>query len=432
VDHTPGLTAKDSLNGHFLTSYQPHFAPGHKLDMPPHYSLGVEGIRANMEMSEPAHTNHGIAIYGGNDSALGGANLYIANGTIAQGMAGTGGTGKPNTGIEESGYFTCALCMYYAPMHHGAIIKVGYPPPDYKNNSYFGNYDIIALENGNKALNYDMASQTIRWKFSNTDIWDLSAAEMVTNTTSVMKNAQFEAQSPRTGKFGPVTQFSECGIQNPLNTPCYDNVTKAPAVTNAGTAGSTVRTYLIGINNPNGTISYTPRGITHTSNATLDSTNYNVISCSVLPAGTTGTVYTYLSTSPNFVRVGVEGACSSPTATVDDTGTYGPRLGNTILSMGADMNVGRLVVNGNGGSVVWTQQNNFSGTFPLNPMTVKQGISAPSPGAFSFDTTTKGDGRGVITGPPTAPSGPCSTIGWIFSQDGHATFCNGKIWVTKI
>jgi hypothetical protein len=36
-------------------------------------------------------------------------------------------------------------------------------------------------------------------------------------------------------------------------------------------------------------------------------------------------------------------------------------------------------------------------------------------------------------GPASAPSGACSTTGaWIFSQDGHASFCSGGTWVTKI
>lgn len=38
----------------------------------------------------------------------------------------------------------------------------------------------------------------------------------------------------------------------------------------------------------------------------------------------------------------------------------------------------------------------------------------------------------VITGPSVAPTGSCTTVGWVFSQDGHATFCNGSNWVTKI
>ena len=38
----------------------------------------------------------------------------------------------------------------------------------------------------------------------------------------------------------------------------------------------------------------------------------------------------------------------------------------------------------------------------------------------------------LVTGYPTAPSGPCTAVGWMFSQDGHATFCNGTNWVAKI
>jgi hypothetical protein len=38
-----------------------------------------------------------------------------------------------------------------------------------------------------------------------------------------------------------------------------------------------------------------------------------------------------------------------------------------------------------------------------------------------------------ILGPLTAPAGPCTTKGaWVFSQEGHATYCNGSVWVTKI
>ncbi len=40
---------------------------------------------------------------------------------------------------------------------------------------------------------------------------------------------------------------------------------------------------------------------------------------------------------------------------------------------------------------------------------------------------------GLYLGPVAAPSGSCSTNGaWVFSQDGHATFCAGGKWVTKI
>ncbi|MBB6144712.1 hypothetical protein HNQ77_002668 [Silvibacterium bohemicum] len=41
--------------------------------------------------------------------------------------------------------------------------------------------------------------------------------------------------------------------------------------------------------------------------------------------------------------------------------------------------------------------------------------------------------NGGVSGPATAPSGACPTSGaWVFSKDGHATFCNAGTWVTKI
>jgi hypothetical protein len=50
----------------------------------------------------------------------------------------------------------------------------------------------------------------------------------------------------------------------------------------------------------------------------------------------------------------------------------------------------------------------------------------------------KVDASGTVTspqymGPSSAPSGACSTNGaWVFSQDGHATFCAAGTWVTKL
>jgi hypothetical protein len=39
---------------------------------------------------------------------------------------------------------------------------------------------------------------------------------------------------------------------------------------------------------------------------------------------------------------------------------------------------------------------------------------------------------GLLTGPATAPSGPCSVIGWVHSQDGHLSYCNGTTWSIKL
>jgi hypothetical protein len=53
-------------------------------------------------------------------------------------------------------------------------------------------------------------------------------------------------------------------------------------------------------------------------------------------------------------------------------------------------------------------------------------------GASFFNYMTDSLIANLYQGRSTAPSGSCSTIGWAFSQDGHATFCNGTTWASKI
>ena len=70
------------------------------------------------------------------------------------------------------------------------------------------------------------------------------------------------------------------------------------------------------------------------------------------------------------------------------------------------------------------------------------GLSRLASGTVAVGNGNAGDASGSLAaasvsaslykGPATAPSGTCSAIGWAFSQDGHATFCNGSTWVTKI
>ena len=201
----------------------------------------------------------------------------------------------------------------------------------------------------------------------------------------------------------------------------------APIITQGGTPGATPYSYYIVIAGTNGTNSASGFGGTYTGNATLSGTNFNTISCSILPTGTTGTVYNYTNTF-KFRQVSTAGACTGPSASVNDIGVYGASVGNTFYSAGADMNVGRIVVNGMGGSIAWTQQSNFTvGT--TSPITISQDISAPSTGVFSFDTTTKGNGLGVIhaaggtfTGETTVPTptntGDAATKGYV---DSHTT-----------
>lgn len=43
------------------------------------------------------------------------------------------------------------------------------------------------------------------------------------------------------------------------------------------------------------------------------------------------------------------------------------------------------------------------------------------------------DGSGGMKSLPSAPTGPCTNTGaWVFSQDGHASFCDAGMWVAKL
>jgi hypothetical protein len=53
--------------------------------------------------------------------------------------------------------------------------------------------------------------------------------------------------------------------------------------------------------------------------------------------------------------------------------------------------------------------------------------------AYQLDVLGDVHASGGYVGPSTAPSGSCTDNGaWVFSQDGHATFCASGTWVTKI
>jgi hypothetical protein len=79
----------------------------------------------------------------------------------------------------------------------------------------------------------------------------------------------------------------------------------------------------------------------------------------------------------------------------------------------------------------------MSGNVTTNSATPDTGLSRTAADTVACGNGTQGDasctfGAALYQGPATAPSGSCTTIGWAFSQDGHATFCNGSTWITKI
>lgn len=89
----------------------------------------------------------------------------------------------------------------------------------------------------------------------------------------------------------------------------------------------------------------------------------------------------------------------------------------------------------------WTIQNVMSaGTTPVSTLQFTSSTYAGTAIA-AFNTpvsATALTSTGSVTaaqylGPATAPTGSCATNGaWVFSQDGHATFCNAGTWATKI
>jgi hypothetical protein len=89
-----------------------------------------------------------------------------------------------------------------------------------------------------------------------------------------------------------------------------------------------------------------------------------------------------------------------------------------------------FIQNGSTGDAVFNACASASLYFALgnNTATPALKINASMGAVFGLPLTAP-----EYLGPATAPTGSCSTNGaWVFSQDGHATFCASGTWVTKI
>jgi hypothetical protein len=96
-----------------------------------------------------------------------------------------------------------------------------------------------------------------------------------------------------------------------------------------------------------------------------------------------------------------------------------------------------------GGRMQWTNQtSNFSGCggwhFNVGQAVWGGGYDGAAGAETSFNDVFCVDGGGdlfsnSVVGPATAPTGSCPVNGaWAFTKDGHATFCSGGTWVTKL
>jgi hypothetical protein len=52
--------------------------------------------------------------------------------------------------------------------------------------------------------------------------------------------------------------------------------------------------------------------------------------------------------------------------------------------------------------------------------------------SIPVSTTALKLGGVPVTQAAAQPTGACSTLGWILSNDGHITFCTGTTYVSKV
>ncbi|WP_433965999.1 hypothetical protein [Tunturiibacter gelidiferens] len=306
------------------------------------------------------------------------------------------------------------------------------------------NFNPLSINNGINFLHFDNTIDGGQWSFvgsNGKNLLTISNSQVATVEPFSPASLILSGTNPSTFVPTPQTTFRECSIKDPSGSVCFDNYFVTPLViTQVGTPGSTHYVYFMQVNNPNGTTTWGPITDIFTGNATLSTSNFNQISCSALPTGTTATIYNYqIAGGPSgFTNLGT---CSSSAGVVNDQLSPHPTPAfNEVISLGGTMNLGSALVNGAGEGYCYTSSSLFSLNSSPAPTPVGC-ISSTTAGSFSFDTTTIGNGLGTvkaalitapITGVATAPSGACTVVEWVFSQDGHSTFCNGTAWVTKI
>lgn len=156
-------------------------------------------------------------------------------------------------------------------------------------------------------------------------------------------------------------------------------------------------------------------------------------------------------------QVGTSVTCPGSTGTLnatlgaeniqeDTTGTVDNKLWDSTLNPGGQLLAFRVINDANSAANSWLNVLR-SGITPTKAQfyssmvlgwSTDTGFSRLSPGWIRVGNGTANDASGTIEaaqyfGPVTAPAGACSSNGaWVFSTDGHATFCASGTWVTKI
>ncbi|WP_433965146.1 hypothetical protein [Tunturiibacter gelidiferens] len=276
------------------------------------------------------------------------------------------------------------------------------------------NFNPLSINNGVNTLHFDNTIDGGQWTFKGSNGFNLETISNSKVSTSVPLFAQsLVVQGNTPGIFvpDPYAIFKECSIKDPSGAACFDAYFNTPlTITQIGAPGTTPYSYVMQLNNPNGTTTWGPITTTFTGNATLSATNFNSISCSAIPAGTTATIWNYqFSIGPSgFTSLG---SCSSPSGVVTDQLSPHPTpAANEVISLGGQMNIGSALVNGAGDGYCFTSSNLFSNGASPAPTPVGC-ISSITPGTYSFDTTTIGNHLGNVTLNNLTINGTCTGPG---------------------
>lgn len=408
-----------ALSASLITSPQPLFASGHSFKIPTNSSAAVGGIAMQQQIAQPTFSSSSYHVDLLENTAVGSTafSALVAQPFDSQAI-GSGGHVPPSNLLEGTGQFSYGLVLNTAPYRGGSVIGIGFPScgdADAESCPLFLHYNIELAEGGTVVRSFDEPTQTFQQTIGNTPVWTQGPTAAQWFTSTIHKNAQFIGGDPNTGQNVPETQMRNLsGIGNGGGLPAYDNVLPTPTGT-VLTAGPSQNIYVIRVNFPHGQ-SYTPPLFLFSTATTPN----NTISCSVVPAGLTGTVYAF--TNPNFYPVG---ACPNNTTVVTDTGTRVTPIPANAPSFGADFLSGAHVASSLGGFLFAPVELGQPGSTSVGYTTQSAGFSQrTTDGVISVDTTTLGNGLGELDAAAMKVAGSpvCTT----------ATGCGGTSGVSSI
>ena len=406
-----------AADGYFTHTYQPNFHVGDQLESPPYSNNNFTIQHDFLELSQPCGGSNiscnGYSVIMVADSAYHGAAYEAENGSALNTLnhtSGTGGVAFPADFAHAVGFWSDGFIMDLMPEHAHSVISVGGAPFNLAGSMQ--NYNVIALETGTgnqTAMVYDMTGQAYGLahaiSFTNghaggpgifpgplNSMFQIAPSEVVSYVPHVFSTS---AIFP----FPAVTQFHDAfalrngtgvGINNPGS---YDNLVATPVLTTVGTPGTTSQIYTIAVNYTYG-VTFSPEQSIGTGPATLNTSNYIQISCSVIPTNSLGTATVYNATTNGLLKT--VGTCANSSAVVNDQGTYGATHANGVLTAGATMYGGAYIANGASGAFGWSLPNIFNDS-GANPLNVALQFTTPSANLVSLDTTTAGNHLGNLT-----------------------------------